>query len=934
MSQTDDPNGSTPPPAPPAAEDAGGQSPHQPIRITDEMRSSYMDYAMSVIIGRALPDVRDGLKPVHRRVLFAQYEQSNSWNRPYKKSARIVGDVIGKYHPHGDSSVYDALVRMAQPFSMRLPLVDGQGNFGSVDGDPPAAMRYTEVRMTRATSELLADIEKETVDFGPNYDGSEKEPLVLPTRIPNLLVNGSEGIAVGMATRIPPHNLSEVIGACIEMIDNPDCTLDDLMRHIKGPDFPTHAMMYGMDGVREAYETGRGVLRIRSRTHIETDHRTNKDSIIITELPYQVNKARLIEKIAELVREKSIDGITDLRDESDRTGMRVVIELRRDANTQVVENHLYRKTQMEVSFGMNMLAIVNNQPRTLPLHEILAHFLDFRRDVVTRRCIFELRKARERMHILEALKRALDMIDAVIQTIRSSSNSDEANLGLQGLLDIDEVQADAILQLRLQRLTALEINKLIEEMDALRVEITRLETILNSEVELMKVIRVELLEIGSAYGEARRTEILPIRGTFSIEDMIADEDEVVTLSHRGYIKRTPIAEYRTQKRGGKGTRGMNTREEDVVSDVWVTNTHASLLVFLSNGRCFHLKVHELPAGGRTALGKPIVNMLKLEAGERVQAVLPFQNFQSGHYVITCTRKGQIKKTPLAAYRNVNVSGIIGVRVPEGDELIGVSLCRAGDRVMLVTRNGRAVTFDQTAARSMSRATQGVRGIKLRGPDETVSMVVVPREDLVDAGVVSLEDLQRYELADQRLAAAGEDVTDEEGQEEEVVEATAEAAIEDDADAEISEEPLGRTVLTVTTNGYGKRTPINAYPVKGRGGMGVITIKTSDRNGPVAGCRLVAPEDQLLLITDGGKVIRMPVAGVSLLGRNTQGVRMISLDRGEKVVGMARYDAAEEEVEDAITTEGVVAGSTPDDANATEPVSETDAPTPDSTDEDA
>ncbi len=850
------------------AENESGAPSIVPVRIADEMRSSYMDYAMSVIIGRALPDVRDGLKPVHRRILYAMYEASNTFNRPYKKSARIVGDVIGKYHPHGDSAVYDALVRMAQQFSMRLPLVDGQGNFGSVDGDPPAAMRYTEVRMTRACAELLSDIEKETVDFGDNYDGSEQEPLVLPTRIPNLLINGSEGIAVGMATKIPPHNLGEIVNACLHLIDHPDAGVDELMEHVPGPDFPTGGLMYGLDGMRSAYENGRGVVRIRARTHIETDDRTGKDTIVVSELPFQVNKARLLEKIAELVRDRSVDGITDLRDESDRTGMRMIIECRRDANAQVVLNQLFKRTQLEISFGINMLAIVSGQPQVLGLRPILSHFIDFRRDVVTRRCLHELKKARERMHILEGLRKALDMIDEVIRTIRGSVDADEARLGLMSLLEIDEVQAQAILQMRLQRLTNLEINKLLEEIGALQTEIDRLTLILSDERELLGVIRNELQEIVDAYRDVRRTEILPISGELTIEDLIANEDEVVTLSHAGYVKRTLVSEYRTQRRGGKGLRGMGTKDEDFVENVWVTTTHSSLLIFTTAGKAYRLKVHELPAGGRNAKGKPVVNLIPVEEGEKVQAVVPFEDFTEGLYVISATRQGLVKKTPLPAYRNIHSSGIIAMVIPEGDELVSVRMCGESDRILLATREGQSVTFEHEDARPVGRASQGVRGIRLREGDAVVAMVVLPREELERAGI-----LEPKEPLEEEIAA--------------------------------------RTVLTVTENGYGKRTEIGEYPVQNRGGYGVITIKTTDRNGPVAASRLVDEADQLIIITDRGQIIRIGVDGISTLGRNTQGVRLISLAKNERVVGVARYAVPDDEEEDGDEHDGDEAGEAHD-----------------------
>jgi DNA gyrase subunit A len=896
-------------------EEKQGQTSIIPRKIVDEMRGSYLDYAMSVIIGRALPDVRDGLKPVHRRILFAMHEQSNTWNRAYKKSARIVGDVIGKYHPHGDQSVYDALVRMAQDFSMRLLLVDGQGNFGSIDGDPPAAMRYTEVRMTRACGDLLADLEKETVDFGPNYDGSEHEPLVMPTRIPNLLVNGSEGIAVGMATRIPPHNLGEVVSACIELIDRPEATVADLMQFVTGPDFPTGGLILGIDGIREAYETGRGVIRIRGRAHIETDERTGRETIVVTELPFQVNKARLLERISELVRDKEnpLTGISDLRDESDRTGMRMVVEVRRDANGQVVLNQLYKRTSLETSFGINALAIVAGQPRVLGLRDILSHFIDFRRDVVTRRCVFELRKARERMHILEALKKALDMIDEVIRTIRASSDADEAREGLKVLLEIDDIQAQAILDMRLQRLTNLEINKLLEEMGELQKQIDRLNLILSSQAELLRVIRAEFEEIRSAYRDPRRTEVLPFTGELSIEDLIANEDEVVTLSHAGYVKRTPIAEYRTQKRGGKGSKAVGTRDEDFVEDVWVTTTHSTLLVFTSTGRVYPLRVHEVPAGGRTSRGKPIINLIPIQQDEKVMAVLPIdtigRKIDDDRCILTATRDGHVKKTELRAYRNIHAGGLIGVRVPEGDELVTVRLCEPDDRVLLASRKGQSIVFMEAAVRATGRDTQGVRGIRLGNGDTLVAMLIIPAAEADAAGLV-------------KRGAADEA---DEGTEEvvEIVE-TGEVEGEQADEGALGDSNDGSTlrVLTITENGYGKRTRLSLYSCQGRGGKGVITIKTSARNGMVASVRLVGSDDQVLIITDGGTAIRSPVTGISESGRNTLGVRLMNLDKGEKVVGVAQFtlreeDEAEGETE-AVDAEGEASGEqTTADATATE-----------------
>lgn len=862
-----------------------------PVRIEDEMRSSYIDYAMSVIVGRALPDVRDGLKPVHRRILYAMHQGGNSWNRSHKKSARIVGDVIGKFHPHGDQSVYDALVRMAQDFSMRLPLVDGQGNFGSVDGDPAAAMRYTEVRMTRACSAMLADIEKDTVNFGPNYDGSETEPLVLPTRIPALLVNGSEGIAVGMATKIPPHNLSELVGACIELIDNPGATLDDLMQHVQAPDFPTAGSIHGLAGVREAYETGRGSIKIRAKTDVEYNEKTGKSAIIVTELPYQVNKARLLEKIAQLLRDKVIDGITDLRDESDRQGMRMYIELRRDVVPQVLLNQLFKRTDLQRTFGVNMLAIVGGHPRMLGLKDVLMHFLDFRRDVVTRRCIFELRKAEERHHILIGLRKALDMIDEVVAQIRASKDGEEARERLKALLEIDDIQAQAILDMRLQRLTNLEINKILEEIGELERQMARLREILSNETELMGVIRGELEETRDAYGEPRRTKIFADDGELSITDLISDDDEVLTLTRSGYIKRTTLDEYRMQRRGGMGLKGLETRAEDVVEDVWISNTHANLLVFTSEGKVHQLPVHEIPSGTRNSRGRPIVNLIPVTQEEKVQAIVPFSGFdEQDCYIICATREGVVKKSALSLYRNINVSGIIGLRLNEGDELINIRLCRPGDHILITTAKGRAIRFAQEDVRPMGRATTGVRGIKLDDDDHAVAMVVMTAEDMDEARAVSDIDESQIDEIDEATedhAIADDPVIDDD------------ATLEDQQDGPKLLHVAGcRTVLTVTTAGRGKRTRYEAYRMQHRGGKGIITMKIPDADDAVAGCHLVNDEDQVLLITNTGRLIRTRTSDISILGRYTQGVRIMRLRKDEKIVGVARYDGQEDE-EDAV-----------------------------------
>lgn len=882
-----------------------------PVRIEDEMRSSYIDYAMSVIVGRALPDVRDGLKPVHRRILFAMHEQSNTWNKPFKKSARIVGDVIGKYHPHGDQSVYDALVRMAQDFSMRLPLVDGQGNFGSVDGDPAAAMRYTEVRMTKACAAMLADLEKETVDFGPNYDGSEFEPLVMPTRIPALLVNGSEGIAVGMATKIPPHNLVELVGATIELIENPGATVDDLMKHVKGPDFPTAATIHGIAGIRDAYETGRGSIRIRAKTEVEYDERTGKSAIIVTELPFQVNKARLLEKIAQLLREKSIEGITDLRDESDRHGMRMYIELRRDVMPQVMLNQLYKKTELQKTFGVNMLAIVAGLPRILSLKEVLSHFLDFRRDVVTRRCLFELRKARERHHILMGLKKALDMIDEVVRTIRASRDAEEARQGLIDLLDIDTIQANAILDMRLQRLTGLEINKIIDEIEQIEAFMARLQEILDNESELLGVIRGELEEVRDTLGEPRRTNIVADEGEISLHDLIADEDEVLTLTHSGYVKRTPLAEYRMQKRGGVGLKGMETKAEDVVEDVWVTNTHATLLVFTSVGKVHRLAVHEIPSGGRNARGRPVVNLIPVGQDEKVQAIVAFENFEEKAYILTATRRGIVKKTELSLFKNINAAGIIGVKLNDGDELINARLCREGDHVLLTTKNGSAIRFSQSDVRPMGRATTGVRGVNLREGDEVVAMALMTEEDMIrswEASGISLTDAidasSGLDVEDADAPEIEEDIEDiediEEMEEAEDIDDLDDEPVVGDDDEEDMERGQGRhlagcrTVLTITENGYGKRTRFEAYRRQNRGGYGIRTIKMSERNGRVASSHLVDDDDQIILITNTGRIIRTRTSDISILGRTTQGVRIMRLREAETIVGVARFADREDD----------------------------------------
>jgi DNA gyrase subunit A len=818
------------------------------VNIEDEMRKSYMDYAMSVIIGRALPDVRDGLKPVHRRVLFAMSELGNEWNKPYKKSARVVGDVIGKYHPHGDTAAYDTIVRMAQSFSLRYPLVDGQGNFGSVDGDSAAAMRYTEVRMSRLAHELLADIDKETVDFGPNYDDSLQEPLVLPCKFPNLLVNGSEGIAVGMATKIPPHNLVEVIDGLISVIDDPTLDYEELIKKIPGPDFPTGAFILGREGIREAYRTGRGIVQMRARALVEKDRRTGKESIIVSEIPFQVNKARLIEKIAELVKEKKIEGIADLRDESDRDGMRIVIELKKETIPQVILNQLYKMTQMQSSFGIIMLAIVSGQPRVLTLREVLDRFIEHRKEIIIRRCIFELKKAEARAHILEGLKIALENLDEVIQIIKTSANPAEAKTRLMGRFTFSELQAQAILDMRLHRLTGLERDKIIAEYNDILALIKRLKEILASEVEILRIIKTELLEIKERFGDVRRTEIIEKTGELSLEDLIVEEDMVVTVSHGGYIKRNAVSLYRAQRRGGKGKTGMRPKEEDFVERLFIASTHSYIMVFTDLGKVYWLKVHEIPQGGRASRGKAIVNLLQLAAGEKVTTILPVKEFVDGKYIITATQNGTVKKTELMAYANPRVGGIIALTIDEGDRLIAARLTDGTTDILLASRNGKAIRFPERDARSMGRTARGVRGMLLEDDDRLIGM---------------------------------ETVTD----------ATA------------------ATLVTVTENGYGKRTDLDEYRVQSRGGKGIITIKTSERNGKVVDIKLVDEDDDLMFITDRGKVLRTGVAHLSVIGRNTQGVRLMVLEPGERIVAVAKLAEKDEEHGDTEAEEEDFAGGT-------------------------
>jgi DNA gyrase subunit A len=818
------------------------------VNIEDEMRKSYMDYAMSVIIGRALPDVRDGLKPVHRRVLFAMSELGNEWNKPYKKSARVVGDVIGKYHPHGDTAAYDTIVRMAQSFSLRYPLVDGQGNFGSVDGDSAAAMRYTEVRMSRLAHELLADIDKETVDFGPNYDDSLQEPLVLPCKFPNLLVNGSEGIAVGMATKIPPHNLREVIDGLIAVIDDPTLDYEELIKRIPGPDFPTGAFLLGREGIREAYRSGRGIVQMRARALVEKDRRTGKESIIVSEIPFQVNKARLIEKIADLVKEKKIEGIADLRDESDRDGMRIVIELKRETIPQVILNQLYKMTQMQSSFGIIMLAIVSGQPRVLTLREVLDRFIEHRKEIVIRRCIFELKKAEARAHILEGLKIALENLDEVIQIIKTSANPAEAKERLMGRFAFSELQAQAILDMRLHRLTGLERDKIIAEYNDILALIKRLKEILASEVEILNIIKTELLEIKERFGDARRTEIIEKTGELSLEDLIVEEDMVVTVSHGGYIKRNAVSLYRAQRRGGKGKTGMRPKEEDFVERLFIASTHSYIMVFTDLGKVYWLKVHEIPQGGRASRGKAIVNLLQLASGEKVTTILPVKEFVDGKFIVTATQQGTVKKTELMAYANPRAGGIIALTIDEGDRLIAARLTDGSTDILLASRSGKSIRFPEGDVRSMGRTARGVRGMLLETDDRVIGM---------------------------------ETVTD----------ATA------------------ATLVTVTENGYGKRTDLDEYRVQSRGGKGIITIKTSERNGKVVDIKLVDEDDDLMFITDRGKVLRTGVAHLSVIGRNTQGVRLMVLEPGERIVAVAKLAEKDEEHGDSEAEEEDYEGGT-------------------------
>jgi len=797
-----------------------------PVPIEEEMRKSYLDYAMSVIVGRALPDIRDGLKPVHRRVLYTMHSIGVAWNRPYKKSARIVGDCMGKYHPHGDSPIYEALVRMVQEFSLRYPLVDGQGNFGSIDGDPAAAMRYTEARLAKIAHEMLADIDKDTVDFVPNYDENESEPLVLPTRIPNLLVNGSSGIAVGMATNIPPHNLTEIVDALVMVIDNPDVTVDDLMKVIPGPDFPTRGYIYGRAGIREAYTTGRGIITLRAKLKKE-QFRGGREAIIITELPYQVNKATLMEKIGELIRDKKIEGISEGRDESSREGIRIVLELGRGEIPDIVINQLYKHTQMQTTFGIIMLALVGRRPQVVTLKQMLTEFIAFRREVVTRRTKYDLARAEEKAHILEGLRKAVDQLDLVIRLIRQAEHPEAAKEALIRRLDLSEIQAKHILDMRLQRLTQLERHKIVEEHEQTLALIADLKGILASEQRLMGIIKDELAALKNDFGDERRTEILDERADLTIEDLLADEEMVVTITRSGYIKRTHVESYRSQKRGGKGVTGMETKEEDIVEDLFVASTHAYLLFFTNKGKVHWLKVHEIPEGGRQAKGKAMVNVLSLAEGEKVATCVPVRDFESGGYVFLSTKRGTVKKTELVAFSHPRAGGILAIDLDEGDEVMAARRTDGRREVLLSTKAGMIIRFPEEDVRPMGRTAGGVRGIDVDEGDQVIAAEVVQE---------------------------------------------------------------GATVLTITERGYGKRTPLEEYRLQGRAGKGIIDIKTEGRNGSVVGMLQIREGDDILVITTNGKMIRVHGDDITSQGRNTMGVRIIDLDADDRVGSVARVEA--------------------------------------------
>ena len=804
-----------------------------PRDIVDEMRESYLNYSMSVIVSRALPDVRDGLKPVHRRILYGMSELGSSWNRPYKKSARIVGDVLGKYHPHGDSSVYDALVRMAQSFSMRYELVDGQGNFGSVDGDNAAAMRYTESRMTKLTSEMLKDLEKDTVDWTLNFDETLKEPTVLPTTVPTLLINGSEGIAVGMATKIPPHNLTEIIGGIIATINNEKITVEELMTHIKGPDFPTAGLIMGVDGLTSAYTTGRGKIKMRARAHIETT-KSGKDNVVITELPYQCNKANLVEKIADLVRDKKITGITDLRDESDKDGIRVVVETKRDAVPEVILNQLYKFTQLQDTFGIILLALAKGVPKVMSLKEILTHFINFRHEVVVKKTQFELNRAEARAHILEGLKIALDNIDRVIELIRASKNPEVAKEGLMNNFNLSEKQAQAILEMRLQKLTGLEVDKVVGEYKELIKLISHLEGILENKNQRMDIIKSELLEVVDSYGDERRTEIIPVDSDFSMEDMIAEEDVVITITHEGYIKRTALNTYRTQRRGGRGVQGAGSKEEDFVEHLFIANTHNYMLFFTDRGKCFWLKVYDIPQGGRATKGRAIINLIGCDPSEKVEAFVSVGEFDDNHFIVMATKKGVIKKTVLSAYGKPRKGGIYAIEIREDDQLIEARITNGDHDILIGTSGGKSIRFSENNVRASGRKTMGVRGIRLSSIDDfVVGMLVVKREG---------------------------------------------------------------TILVATEKGYGKRTDIIQYRTQTRGGKGVLTMRCTEKTGKMVKIMEVVDSDDLIVITDAGVLMRQPIEAIRTIGRVTQGVRLVKLDGGSMISSITRVMKEAEKTE--------------------------------------
>ena len=809
-----------------------------PRDIVDEMRESYLNYSMSVIVSRALPDVRDGLKPVHRRILFGMSELSSGWNRPYKKSARIVGDVLGKYHPHGDSSVYDALVRMAQAFSMRYQLVDGQGNFGSIDGDNAAAMRYTESRMTKLTGEMLKDLDKDTVSWTLNFDETLKEPSVLPSAVPTLLVNGSEGIAVGMATKIPPHNLTEIINGLIALVDNENIGTDGLMDHIKGPDFPTAGLILGMDGLKQAYETGRGKIKMRAKAHVETA-KSGRDSIIITEVAYQTNKANLVEKIADLVRDKKITGISDLRDESDKDGIRVVIEIKRDAVPEVILNQLYKHTQLQDTFGIILLALVDGIPKIMPLKTILNHFINFRHEVVVKRTEFELRQADARAHILEGLKTALDNIDAIIKIIRGSGDPNQAKEGLISGFGLSDLQSQAILDMRLQRLTGLEVEKVVSEYKELIKVIAHLREILESKTKRMDIIKTELIEIKEQYGDERRTEIIPVDTDFSMEDMIAEEDVVLTITHQGYIKRTALNTYRTQRRGGRGIQGAMSKDEDFIEHLFIANTHNYMLFFTDMGKCYWLKVYDIPQGGRATRGRAVVNLIGCEPGEKVEAFVSVKDFDDDHYIVMSTKKGVVKKTILSAYGKPRKGGIYAIEIREGDKLIEAKITNGEHDILLGTHEGKSIRFSEGNIRPSGRKTMGVKGITLSSKEDyVVGMLVVKREG---------------------------------------------------------------TILVATEKGYGKRTEVLQYRTQTRGGKGVLTMRCTDKTGKMVRIMEVVDSDDLIVITDSGVLMRQPISAIRTIGRVTQGVRLVKLDAGANISSITRViseeDATEKKSED-------------------------------------